>query len=63
MRIVAEFCFSHSAYWLPSRNNTLHGGQSCSWSTEQGNEKKILNLAAHPPRPLLQHAARTEEIK
>ena len=29
-------CFSHSAYWLPTRKITLNGGQSRSWSAEQG---------------------------
>ena len=64
-------CFSHSAYWLPTRKNyfvvvvvvvshiqrigcqpektTLHGGQSRSWSAEQGKENKIKSLAAYPP--------------
>ena len=29
---------------------TLHGGQSCSWSAEQGKENKRKSLAAYPPR-------------
>ena len=28
---------------------TLHGGQSRSWSAEQGKENKIKSLAAYPP--------------
>ena len=33
---------------------TLHGGQSRSWSGEQGNENKRKRLAAYPPpAPLL----------
>ena len=31
-------CFSHSAYWLPTRKTYLLGGQSRSWCAEQGNE-------------------------
>ena len=30
---------------------TLHGGQSRSWSAEQGKENKIKSLAAYPPPP------------
>ena len=37
------------------KKTTLHGGQSRSWSAEQGEKK---NPAAHPP-----HAARSEKIK
>ena len=37
---IVVCCFSHSAYWLPTRKTTLHGGQSRSWSAEQG---KIIN--------------------
>ena len=44
-------CFSHSAYWLPTRKNTLHGGQSRLWSAQQGKEDKIKAMAAHPPSP------------
>ena len=34
-------CFSHSAHWLPTpKKTTLHGGQSRSWSAEQGKKKK-----------------------
>ena len=42
-------CFSHSAHWLPTRKTTLHGGQSRSWSAEQGKKRKRKGLAAHPP--------------
>ena len=42
-------CFSHSAYWLPTRKNTLHGDQSRSWSAEQGKRSKKISLAAPPP--------------
>ena len=41
----------HSAYWLPTRKTTLHGGQSRSWSAEQGKENKRKSLAAYPPPP------------
>ena len=34
-------------------NTTLHGGQSRSWSAEQGKENKIKSLAAYPPPPAL----------
>ena len=30
---------------------TLHGGQSRSWSAEQGKENKRKSLAAYPPHP------------
>ena len=30
---------------------TLHGGQSRSWSAEQGKKIKIKSLAAQPPPP------------
>ena len=42
-RLLLGFCCSsHFVYWLPSRKNktTLHGGQSRSWSVEQGKETK-----------------------
>ena len=43
-------CFSHSAYWLPTRKKpTLHGGQSRSWSAEQ--EKKKVWQRSPPPPP------------
>ena len=32
---------------------TSHGGQSRSWSAEQGKEKEIKKLAAPPPPPFL----------
>ena len=32
---------------------TLHGGQSRSWSAEQGKENKRKSLAAYPPPTLL----------
>ena len=39
---------------------TLHGGQSRSWSAEQGKENKRKSLAAYsPPTP---HTARSEKI-
>ena len=54
-------CFSHSAYWLPTRKNyTLHGGQSRSWSAEQGKENKRKSLAAYPPPT--PHTARSKKI-
>ena len=40
---------------------TLHGGQSRSWSAEQGKENKIKSLAAYPPPPT-PHTARSEKI-
>ena len=39
---------------------TLHGGQSRSWSAEQGKENKRKSLAAHPPPT--PHTARSEKI-
>ena len=39
---------------------TLHGGQSRSWSAEQGEENKIRSLAAYPP-PSTPHTALSEE--
>ena len=53
-------CFSHSAHWLPSRTTTLPGGQSRSWSTDQGKKGNIKNLAAHPAPP--RRAARSKKI-
>ena len=40
---------------------TLHGGQSRSWSAEQGKENKRKSLAAYPPPPT-PHTARSEKI-
>ena len=39
---------------------TLHGGQSRSWSAEQGKENKRKSLAAYPPP--IPHTARSEKI-
>ena len=39
---------------------TLHGGQSRSWSAEQGKKKKK-SLAPPPSPPPLQRAARSEK--
>ena len=39
------------------KKTTLHGGQSRSWSAEQGNENKRRSLAAYPPPP--PHTARS----
>ena len=39
---------------------TLHGGQSRSWSAEQGKENKSKSLAAYPPPT--PHTARSEKI-
>ena len=55
-------CFSHSAYWLQPEKTTLHGGQSRSWSAEQGKENKIKSLAAYPPPTPTPHIARSEKI-
>ena len=44
-------CFSHSAHWLPARKTTLHGGQSCSWSAEQGKKKEVWQRPSPPPPP------------
>ena len=41
---------------------TLHGGQSRSWSAEQGKENKRKSLAAYPP-PTPHTTARSEKIK
>ena len=40
---------------------TLHGGQSRSWSAEQGKENKRKSLAGYPPPPT-PHTARSEKI-
>ena len=58
-------CFSHPAYWLPTRKTTLHGGQSRSWSAEQGKENRRRTLAAYPPPPpqTQTHTARSEKNK
>ena len=47
-------CFSHSAYWLPIRKTTQHGGQSRSWSAEPGTGKREQNKKSGsipPPHP------------
>ena len=45
-------CFSHSAHWLPTRKKTtLHGGQSRSWSAEQGKKEKEKVWQRTPPPP------------
>ena len=41
---------------------TLHGGQSRSWSAEQGKENKKKSLAAYPPPLPTPHTARSEKI-
>ena len=41
---------------------TLHGGQSLSWSVEQGKENKRKSLAAYPPPPTPPHTARSGKI-
>ena len=40
----------------------LHGGQSRSWSAEQGKESKIKSLAAYPPPHTHTHTARSEKV-
>ena len=35
----------------PKKTTFLHGGQSRSWSAEQGKENKRKSLAAYPPPP------------
>ena len=40
----------YSAYWLPTRKTTLHGGQSRSWSAEQWKDDKR-SLAAYLSTP------------
>ena len=43
-------CFSHSAHWLLARKKTtLHGGQSRSWSAEQGKRKEKEKPGSVPP--------------
>ena len=37
--------------YVQPEKTTLNGGQSRSWSAEQGKESKIKSLAAYPPRP------------
>ena len=40
-----------SALVANPKKTTLHGGQSRSWSAEQGKKRKRKSLAAHPPPP------------
>ena len=49
-------CFSHSAYWLPTEKTTQHGGQSRSWSAEQGKEDKR-KVWQHTPPPHPPHCS------
>ena len=64
-------CFSHSVYWLPTRETTLlHEGKSRSWSAEQGKENKIKKSGSipppvpHPPPPtLLVHATHRQTLR
>ena len=50
--ILLLLLFLTSAYWLPTRKTTLHGGQSRSWSAEQGKENKRKKVWQHiPPHP------------
>ena len=44
-----------------SEKTTLHGGQSRSWSVEQGKYNKRKSLAAYHPSPH-SHTARSEKI-
>ena len=44
-------CFSHSAYWLPTRKTTLHDSQSRSWSAGQGKKKREKSGSTPPPPP------------
>ena len=39
------------------KKTILHGGQSCSWSAEQGKENKRKRLAAYPPPPTPPHCS------
>ena len=51
---VAVLLLSHSAYWLPTQNTTLHGGQSrwCSAKQEKENiDKKSGRSPPSPPPP------------
>ena len=40
-----------SALVANPKKTTSHGGQSRSWSAEQGKKRKRKSLAAHPPPP------------
>ena len=42
---------------------TLHGGQSCSWSAEQGEKKKKRKSLAAPPPPHPRAARLEKKIK
>ena len=45
-------CFSHSAYWLPTRKTTLHDGQSRSWSPEKKEKRTTEKVwQRSPPHP------------
>ena len=41
----------------PEKTTHLHGGQSRSWSAEQGKENKRKSLAAYPPPPHPPHCS------
>ena len=59
--LLLFFTFSVLVCQSEKNYGTLHGGQSRSWSAEQGKENKRKSLAAypHPPTP---HTARSEKI-
>ena len=50
--VVVVFVVSHiQRIGCQPEKTTLHGGQSRSWSAEQGKENKRKSLAAYPPPP------------
>ena len=61
--VVAVVAVSHIIQRIGCQpeKTTLHGGQSRSWSAEQGKENRRKSLAAYPPPPT-PHTARSEKI-
>ena len=62
LKVVVVVVVSHiQRIGCQPEKTTLHGGQSRSWSAEQGKENKRKSLAAYPPPPT-PHTARSEKI-
>ena len=57
-RVVVVVVVSHiQRIGCQPEKTTLHGGQSRSWSAEQGKENKRKSLAAYPPPPHPPHCS------
>ena len=64
MLLLLLLLLTFSALVANPEKTTLHGGQSRSWSAEQGKKKKKSLAAPHsPPPPPRARAARSEKIK